>query len=215
MPTMENIMKILTVYYSMYGHTLNLAQAVNRGAAGVAGVDARIRRVDEFDPVRKIMSGKEAAGQVHDRQSGIPVCNLDDLREADGVIFGSPTRFGNMAAQMKQMFDTMGGLWVNGEMEGKPAGIFTSSGTTHGGQEITLLTMMPPLIHLGMIIVGVPYSVDGMIHAEAKGGTPYGASTIAGPDGELAPHKNDLSIAQALGRRVATIAQKLGSNPEV
>jgi NAD(P)H dehydrogenase (quinone) len=134
---------------------------------------------------------------------------LDDLREADGVIFGSPTRYGNMTAQMKQLIDSTGTLWLKGEMEGKPAGVFTSTATTHGGQETTLLTMMVPLLHLGMLIVGVPYSVEGMIHTQARGGTPYGASIIAGPQGELEPTPEDLNIARALGRRVAEVTQKV------
>jgi NAD(P)H dehydrogenase (quinone) len=134
---------------------------------------------------------------------------LDDLREADGVIFGSPTCYGNMTAQMKQLIDSTGTLWLKGEMEGKPAGVFTSTATTHGGQETTLLTMMVPLLHLGMLIVGVPYSVEGMIHTQARGGTPYGASIIAGPQGELEPTPEDLNIARALGRRVAEVTQKV------
>jgi NAD(P)H dehydrogenase (quinone) len=134
---------------------------------------------------------------------------LDDLREADGVIFGSPTRYGNMTAQMKQLIDSTGTLWLKGEMEGKPAGVFTSTGSTHGGQETTLLTMMVPLLHLGMLIVGVPYSVEGMLHTQARGGTPYGASMIAGPQGELQPTPEDLNIARALGRRVAEVTQKV------
>ena len=202
-------MKILTVFYTMYGHTFEMANAVNKGVASVESVEATLRRVEEFDQVKKIIEDNDFTKQVSAKLSDIPICSLDDLREADGVIFGSPTRFGNMAAQMKQLFDAMGSLWVNGEMEGKPAGLFTSTATTHGGQETTLLTMMPPLIHLGMLVVGVPYSVDGMIHTEAKGGTPYGASTIAGPEGQLVPDDYDLSIASALGKRVATIATLL------
>lgn len=202
-------MKVLTVYYSMYGHTLEMAQAVHRGVQRVSGVEAVLRRVQEFDAVNKIIDDNQFASQIRDKQKDIPVCSLDDLREADGLIFGSPTRYGNMTAQMKQLFDSTVSLWSNGEMEGKPAGLFTSTATTHGGQETTLFTMMTPLLHLGMIIVGVPYSVQSMIHTEARGGTPYGASTIAGSKGELFPHENDLKIASALGERVATIARNL------
>ena len=133
-------MNILTVYYTMYGHTFDMANAVNNGVASVEGVDAILRRVEEFDQVKKIIENDDFTSQVHAKQSDIPICGLDDLRQADGVIFGSPTRFGNMAAQIKQLFDAMGSLWVNGEMEGKPAGLFTSTATTHGGQETTLLT---------------------------------------------------------------------------
>ena len=114
-------------------------------------------------------------------RKAIPACTIDDLREADGLLMGSPTRYGNMTAQMKALIDSTASLWLAGAMEGKPAGVFTSTASTHGGQETTCLTMMIPLLHLGMIIVGVPYSTDGMIHTEARGGTPYGASTIADP----------------------------------
>jgi NAD(P)H dehydrogenase (quinone) len=205
----ESPMKVLTVYYTMYGHTLQMAQAVQQGAQAVEGVTSVLRRVQELDAVNKIIEENEFARQVRDKQDGIPVCSLDDLREADGVIFGSPTRYGNMTAQMKQLIDSTASLWMNGEMEGKPAGVFTSTASTHGGQETTLLTMMPPLIHLGMIIVGVPYSTPGMIHTDARGGTPYGASTIAGAQGELQPVEEDLEIARALGRRVAQVTQRL------
>ena len=168
-----------------------------------------LRRVAEFDEVVKKTADNEYLVKVREQQQDIPVCTLDDLREADGVIFGSPTRYGNMTAQMKLLIDSTASLWLNGEMEGKPAGVFTSTASTHGGQETTLLTMMVPLIHLGMLIVGVPYSTEGMIHTEARGGTPYGASTIAGPRGELQPTKEDLAIAGVLGARVANITKKL------
>jgi NAD(P)H dehydrogenase (quinone) len=159
-------MKILVVYYSMYGHVLQLARAVAEGAASVEGAEVVFRRVEEFEAVNKVIDGNEFAGQIREKQKDTPVCSLDDLREADGILFGTPTRYGNMTAQMKQLIDSTASLWLKGEMEGKPAGVFTSTASTHGGQETTLLTMMAPLIHLGMIIVGVPYSVPGMIHTE-------------------------------------------------
>ncbi len=202
-------MRILIVYYSLYGHTFKMARAVEEGAKAVAGADVQLRRVEEFDIVLKKTANDPILSKVREEQKSIPVCTLDDLRSADAVIFGSPTRYGNMTAQMKQLIDTTAGLWLKGEMEGKPAGVFTSTATTHGGQETTLLTMMVPLIHLGMIIVGVPYSALGMIHTEARGGTPYGASTIAGGQGELQPAEGDLVIARALGKRVAETAKKL------
>ena len=202
-------MKLLVVYYSMYGHVLQLARVVEEGAKSVAGVEVVLRRVAEFDEVIRKTADNQQLVNVRQQQANIPVCTLDDLREADGVIFGSPTRFGNMTAQMKQLIDSTASLWLKGEMEGKPAGVFTSTATTHGGQETTLLTMMVPLVHLGMVIVGVPYSVEGMIHTEARGGTPYGATTIAGTRGELQPSKEDLAIARVLGQRVATITKKL------
>jgi len=202
-------MKLLVVYYSLYGHVLQLARGVEEGAKSVAGVEVVLRRVAEFDEVIRKTADNQQLVNVRQQQANIPVCTLDDLREADGVIFGSPTRYGNMTAQMKQLIDSTASLWLKGEMEGKPAGVFTSTATTHGGQETTLLTMMVPLVHLGMVIVGVPYSVEGMIHTEARGGTPYGATTIAGTRGELQPSKEDLAIARVLGQRVATITKKL------
>jgi NAD(P)H dehydrogenase (quinone) len=202
-------MKILVVYYSLYGHTIQLAQAVKEGAESVQGTEVLFRRVEEFEVVIKKTEKDAYLSQVREQQKDTPVCTLEDLREADGVVFGSPTRYGNMTAQMKQLIDSTASLWLKGEMEGKPAGVFTSTASTHGGQETTLLTMMVPLLHLGMLIVGVPYSTEGMIHTEARGGTPYGASMIAGPQGELQPKPGDLAIARALGRRVAEITHKV------
>ena len=202
-------MKILVVYYSMYGHVLQLARAVEQGAKSVPGAEVMLRRVAEFEEVIRKTADNEYIVKVREEQANIPVCKIDDLGQADGVVFGSPTRYGNMTAQMKQLIDSTASLWLEGKMEGKPAGVFTSTGTTHGGQETTLLTMMVPLIHLGMLIVGVPYSTEGILHTEARGGTPYGATTIAGPRGQLQPTKEDLVIANALGRRVAAITSKL------
>jgi len=204
-------MKILIVYYSMYGHTLQMAKAVAEGAISISQAEVMLRRVQEFPEVDKIIDQNEFASQVREQQKNIPVCTVDDLRQADAVIFGSPTRYGNMCAQMKQLIDSTTQLWLNGEMEGKPAGVFTSTASTHGGQETTLLTMMVPLLHLGMLIVGVPYSTPGMIHTEARGGTPYGATTIAGGKGELQPKSEDLEISKVLGRRVAEVAAKVRS----
>jgi len=201
--------KILVVYYSLFGHTYKMAQAVVDGIKSIAGGEAVLRRADDFDVVKKFINGDKTARDVLNQQKDIPVCTPDDFRAADGFIFGSPTRFGNMCAQMKQIFDSCSPLWQEGVFEGKPAGVFTSTGSTHGGQETTLLTMMVPILHLGMIIVGVPYSTAGMLHAEARGGTPYGPSTIAGSKGELYPVAQDLDIARFLGRRVAQIAEKL------
>jgi NAD(P)H dehydrogenase (quinone) len=202
-------MKILIVYYSLYGHTQKLARAVEEGARGVPGAEVLLRRVEEFDVVLKKTADDPHITKLREEQKNVPVCTVDDLRAADAVIFGSPTRYGNMTAQMKQLIDSTASLWLKGEMEGKPAGVFTSTASTHGGQETTLITMMIPLLHLGMIIVGVPYSTAGMIHTEARGGTPYGPTTIAGPRGELQPQEGDLVIARALGKRVAEVAVKL------
>jgi NAD(P)H dehydrogenase (quinone) len=202
-------MKILIVYYSMYGHVLKMARAAAAGAGQVAGAEVLLRRVQELDSNLAKVQGSKHAQAVLAQQQDIPLATLDDLRAADGVIFGTPTRFGNMCAQMKQFFDGAGELWLQGTLEGKPAGILASTGTTHGGQETTCFTMMAPLLHLGFIIVGVPYSTPGMLHTEGRGGTPYGATTVAGGRNELEPAPEDLAIAEALGRRVAAVAGKL------
>ena len=202
-------MKILVVYYSMYGHVLQLAHSVVEGVKSVTGVAAVLRRVQEFEDIERDIPKHEHALAVWNRQKEIPVCTLNDLKEADGIVFGTPTRYGNMTAQMKRLFDSTVELWLQGAFEGKPAGVFTSTGTTHGGQETTCFTMMAPLLHLGMIIVGVPYSTPGLLHYEGRGGTPYGASTVAGGRNELQPAPEDLAIAQALGRRVAEVTKKL------
>jgi len=203
-------MKVLVVYHTIYGHTLQLARAVTEGVKSVAGVEAVFRRAPEFPHTEKeLEAGEGYATQIWTEQRSIPACTLDDLREADGLLLGSPTRYGNMTAQMKALIDSTASLWLAGAMEGKPAGVFTSTASTHGGQETTCVTMMIPLLHLGMLIVGVPYSAEGMIHTEARGGSPYGASTIAGPKGELAPTPEDLAICRVQGKRVAEIARKL------
>jgi NAD(P)H dehydrogenase (quinone) len=204
-------MKVLVVYYSMYGHTFQMAQAVGRGVSSVKSAELVLRRVEEFEVVKKSTANNEGVQKALAAQKDIPICTVDDLRAADAVLFGSPTRYGNMTAQMKQLIDSTAQLWLKGEMEGKPAGVFTSTASTHGGQETTLLTMMIPLLHLGMIIVGLPYSLPEMIHTEGRGGSPYGASTVAGARGELHPCKEDLALAEALGRRVAEVALKLRS----
>jgi NAD(P)H dehydrogenase (quinone) len=202
-------MKILVVYYSMYGHVLKLAQAVAEGALSVPGAEIVMRRVEDLPFNQHKLQESKHAQMTLEQQKDIPFCTLEDLRTADGILFGTPTRYGNMTSQMKALFDQTGELWVQGTLEGKPAGLFTSTATTHGGQETTGFTMMAPLLHLGMIIVGVPYSTPGMLHTEGRGGTPYAASTVAGSRNELTPTAEDLEIAKALGRRVAQVAMKL------
>lgn len=203
-------MKVLVVYHTTYGHTLQLARAAAEGVASVDGVEAVLRRAPEFPHVEKeLEAGDGYASQIWREQKDIPACTVEDMRECDGMLMGSGTRYGNMIAQMKALIDSTASLWLAGAMEGKPAGVFTSTASTHGGQETTCLTMMVPLFHLGMVIVGVPYSTEGMIHTEARGGTPYGASTIAGPKGELAPTAEDLAICRVQGRRVAELAKKI------
>ena len=202
-------MKILVVYYSMYGHVLKMVQAAAEGAQAVDGAEVILRRVPDLEYNLAKVQGSPHAQDILAQQKDIPLARMADLKDADGVIFGTPTRFGNMCAQMKQYFDQAADLWLSGALEGKPAGIVVSTATTHGGQETTALTMMAPLLHLGFIIVGVPYSTPGMLHTEGRGGTPYGASTVAGGRNELTPAPEDLEIAKALGRRVAEITKKL------
>jgi len=203
-------MKILVVFHSVYGHIHTLANAVAAGVQEVPGAELVLRRVREFpENVQRMEQEKGYSYQVYKGLQSIPECTVDDLREADGVLFGSPTRYGNMTAQMKLLIDSTAQLWLSGGMEGKPAGVFTSTASTHGGQETTLVTMMIPLLHLGMIIVGVPYSAPGMIHTDARGGTPYGSTTIAGPQGELQPTPDDLTIARLHGKRVAEVTSAL------
>jgi len=204
-------MKILVVYYSMYGHVLKMARAAAEGTQTVEGAEVVLRRVQELEMNLPKLQASQHAREVLQQQQHIPIASLDDLRAADGFIFGTPTRFGNMCAQMKQYFDGAGELWAQGALEGKPAGLLVSTATTHGGQETTCLTMMAPLLHLGFLIVGVPYSTPGMLHTEGRGGTPYGATTVAGGQNELEPAPEDLEIAQALGRRLAEVAGKLRS----
>lgn len=201
-------MKVLIVYYSMYGHILRMAEAVKEGADSVSGTDVRICRVPETLPeeVLKKMDALEA----QKAQANVPVCNLDDLVSADAIIFGTPTRFGNMCGQMRQFLDATGGLWAKGALVGKVGSVFTSSATQHGGQESTILSFHITLLHQGMIIVGLPYSFAGQMRIdEITGGSPYGASTIAGGDGKRTPSKNELDAARFQGKHVAEIATKL------
>ena len=202
-------MKVLIVYYSLYGHVQQLARAVEEGAKSVAGADVLLRRVAEFPEVEQATAGSDTVRNVREQAKNVPLATHDDLRAADAVIFGSPTRYGNMAAQMKAFIDTTAPLWSKGEMEGKVGAAFTSTATTHGGQESTLLSMMNPMLHLGMIIMGVPYSTPGMLHTDGRGSSPYGASVVAGGRGELPPAQEDLEVGRALGRRVAETAKKL------
>ena len=201
-------MKVLIVYYSMYGHVHRMAEAVMGGVKDVKGADARMYRVPETlsEEVLKKMGSLEAKkGFAH-----IPVCTVDDLASADAIIFGTPTRFGNMCGQMRQFLDATGGLWAKGALVGKVGSVFTSSATQHGGQESTILTFHTNLLHHGMVVVGLPYAFEGQSRLdEITGGSPYGASTIAGTKGERMPSENELNAARFQGRFVAEIAMKL------
>ena len=199
-------MKISVVYYSMYGNTFKLAQAVAEGAREIEGAEVSVKQVAELMS-KEIYEKIPQAMKAKKMQKDIPIATMEDLIEADAVLFGSPTRFGNMCAQLRQYLDMTGPLWVKGQLVGKPAGVFCSTSTVHGGQETTLISMMFGLLHHGMIIVGIPYSEKGLF--ATGGGSPYGASSISGPRAETSPTEDDLKLAKALGRRVAEITKKL------
>jgi len=200
--------KVLVVFYSMYGNTAKLAKAVAEGARQVENVEVSLRQVEELVP-KEIIEANERMKRVKKELADIPVATNEDLVEADGIVFGTPTRYGNMSAQMKQCIDKTGKLWAEGKLINKVAAVFTSTSTLHGGQETTIITSMIPLLHLGMIIVGIPYSEQRLFSLETGGGSPYGASSVSGPNADRPPTENDLEVAKILGRRVAEIAKKI------
>jgi NAD(P)H dehydrogenase (quinone) len=203
-------MKVLIVYYSMYGHVQRLAEAVAAGVREVAGAEAVLRRVPETLPDEVLE--KMGATLAQEKQASVPICTVEELGQADAVIFGTPTRFGNMCGQMRQFLDATGQLWVSGTLIGKVGSVFTASATQHGGQESTILSFHTTLLHQGMVIVGLPYSFQGQMSMdEITGCSPYGASTIAGGKGERLPSENELAGARFQGRHVATIAAKLSA----
>lgn len=201
-------MKILIVYYSMYGHIHRLAQAVAEGVGQVAGAEALLRLVPETLSPEVIK--KMGADESKKIMAGVPVCTIDELAAADAVIFGTPTRFGNMCGQMRQFLDATGQLWLKGALVGKVGSVFTSSNTQHGGQESTILSFHITLLHQGMVIVGLPYTFSGQMRDdEITGCSPYGTSTIAGATGGRTPTANELEAARFQGKHVAEIARKL------
>jgi NAD(P)H dehydrogenase (quinone) len=201
-------MKILVVYYSTYGHVHKMAEAVAAGVGKVVGAEAILRRVPETLP-RDVLE-KMGAIEAQQSLSHVPVCTVEELASADAVIFGTPTRFGNMCGQMRQFLDATGQLWAQGALVGKVGSVFTSTATQHGGQESTILSFHITLLHHGFVIVGLPYSFQGQMRIdEITGGSPYGASTIAGGSGERMPSDNELDAARFQGEHVATIASRL------
>lgn len=201
-------MKILIVYYSMYGHIHKMAEAVAEGVREVKQAEAVLRRFPETLSAEVLE--KMGAVDSQKAQAHIPICTVEELADADALIFGTPTRFGNMCGQMRQFFDATGQHWQSGALVGKAGSVFTSSATQHGGQESTLLSSHITLLHHGMVIVGLPYAFTGqMTMDEISGGSPYGASTIAGGQGERMPSENELAGARYQGRFVAQIAAKL------
>ncbi len=201
-------MKLLVVYYSLYGHVYQMAQAEAAGARQVEGVTVDLRRVPETLPEEVI--AKMGATVAQQGMAHVPVCTVEELAAADTILFGTPTRFGNMCGQMRQFLDATGKLWMEGALIGKAGGVFTSSATQHGGQESTILSFHITLLHQGMVVVGLPYSFQGQMGLEEiKGGSPYGASTIAGAQGERMPSENELNAARYQGRHIAEIGKKL------
>jgi len=201
-------MKVLIVFYSMYGHIQRMAEAIAEGAREVSGAEVEMRRVPETLTQEVLV--KMGADNAQKAMSHVPICRVDDLESSDAIIFGAPTRFGNMCGQMRQFLDSTGQLWAKGALVGKVGSVFTSSGTQHGGQESTILSFHITLLHHGFIIVGLPYTFQGQTrNDEITGGSPYGASTIAGGQGERMPSDNELAAARFQGRHVATIASRL------
>jgi NAD(P)H dehydrogenase (quinone) len=201
-------MKVLVVFYSMYGHTYKMAEAVAEGAREIEGAEVVVKRVPET--LSKEVLEKMGAIEAQKAFSHVPVCTVDELTSADAIIFGTPTRFGNMCGQMRQFLDATVELWAKGALVGKVGSVFTSSATQHGGQESTILSFHITLLHQGFVIVGLPYSFQGQMRMdEITGGSPYGASTIAGGSGERMPSENELEAARFQGRHVASIAARL------
>lgn len=200
--------RIQVVFYSMYGHIYTMAQAVAEGARQVAGTDVGLFQVPELMPAEVL--AKSGAGKAREAFAHVPLATPDHLAEAHAIIFGTPTRFGNMCAQMRNFLDQTGGLWMRGALVGKIGSVFTSTASQHGGQETTITSFHTTLLHHGMIVVGVPYAEPRLVNmTEITGGTPYGASTLAGPDGARSPSENELAIARFQGQHVAQIAAKL------
>ena len=193
--------EILVLYYSRGGSVARLARQVARGIGEVDGMQARLRTVPPVAPVTTIAAPPEP-------EDGAPYVERRDLAECAGLLLGSPTRFGNMAAPMKHFIDTLGAEWASGTLVGKPAGVFTSTATQHGGQESTLLTMLVPLLHHGCVIAGIPYT-EPALSTTRGGGTPYGASHVAGAQDAPEPTDEEAQLARALGRRIALLASKL------
>ncbi|SHM08573.1 NAD(P)H:quinone oxidoreductase [Phytopseudomonas punonensis] len=194
---------ILVLYYSRHGATAEMARHIARGVE-MQGLEARLRSVPSVSAECEAVADSIPA-------EGAPYATIDDLKNCAGLALGSPTRFGNMAAPMKYFLDGTSNLWLTGSLVGKPAGVFTSTASLHGGQESTLLSMLLPLLHHGMLVAGLPYSESALVETRG-GGTPYGASHHAGPDGKRALDEHEITLCRALGQRLASLAQKLGSD---
>lgn len=201
-------MKLLIVYYSTFGNVYKMAKLVEEGVREVEGIEPVLRRAPELIPESVIQSRPDMRAGA-EMQKDIPFVTIDDFKEASAYAFGTPTRFGNVCAQLKNVIDQLGSLWMQKVFEGKPAGVFVSTGTMHGGQESTILTLMTVLLHLGCVLVGVPYSVPDL-YLTKGGGSPYGPGHIAGADNARDIDENEANICRVFGRRLAEIALKLG-----
>ncbi|HEY9249465.1 MAG TPA: NAD(P)H:quinone oxidoreductase [Rariglobus sp.] len=202
--------KIKVIFHSLYGHVYQLAEALAEGARSVPGAEVEILQVAETLPDEVLV--KMGALEAKKAFAHIPVAKPADLTDADGLLFGSGTRFGSASAQLQAFFDSTGGLWAKGALIGKPAGVFVSTGTQHGGQETTLVSMHTFLLHHGMVVVGVPYAAQELTKMDdVTGGSPYGAGTLAGADGSRQPSANELAIARFQGKHLAQIAAKLAA----
>lgn len=202
--------KIKIIFHSLYGHVYRLAEALAEGARSVPGTEVQLLQVAETLPDEVL--AKMGAVEAKKSFAHIPVAKPADLADADGLLFGSGTRFGSASAQLQAFFDSTGGLWAKGALIGKPAGVFVSTGTQHGGQETTLLGMSTFLLHHGMVVVGVPYAAQELTAMnEITGGSPYGSGVLAGPDGSRQPSANELAIARFQGKHLAQIAAKLAA----
>jgi len=201
-------MKIQVIFYSTYGHVWKMANAIAEGVREVPGAEVALYQVPELIPDAALE--RTGASAARAQFAHIPVATPETLLEADGIIFGTPTRFGNMAAQMKNFLDQTGHLWAKGALIGKVGSVFTSTATKHGGQETTITSFHTVLLHHGMILVGLPYSAPGLtVMSEISGGSPYGAATLADKDGSRQPSENELTLARFQGRHVAQITAKL------
>ncbi len=201
-------MKLLIVYYSTFGNVYKMAKLIEEGVRQVEGIEPVLRRAPELIPESVIQSRPDMRAGA-EMQKDVPFVTLDDFKEVSAYAFGTPTRFGNVCSQLKNIIDQLGSLWMQKVFEGKPAGVFVSTGTMHGGQESTILTLMAVLLHLGCVLVGVPYSVPDLYLTQG-GGSPYGPGHVAGADNTRDIDENEANICRIFGRRLAEIALKLG-----
>lgn len=201
--------KIMVLYYSMFGNTYLMAKAVCEGIESEGG-ESILRTVSELVP-QNVIDGDERMKNAKELQKDVPIIKLDELEKIDGIVLGSPTRFGNMCSQLRNFLDQTGGLWMKGALVDKPAGVFCCTATLHGGQETTLISMMFTLLHHGALIVGVPYSVKELASTKS-GGSPYGPTAVVGTSSDQPPTDTDLKIAEELGKRLTRIAKKVSKN---